>query len=81
MIYSNYAIEPPREVLDHCAEVLIGDPGVRIRTMKKWCWDNDLSLIWCDCVETADVSALYDSVAAFYFYLEADATLFRLKWK
>jgi hypothetical protein len=49
--------------------------------MKKWCREQNLSLMWSELVETNDVSAYFDEVAAFYFIDPADATLFTLKFK
>jgi hypothetical protein len=49
--------------------------------MKKYCGENNLSLVWSELVETSDVSAYFDEAAVFYFIDPADATLFRLKYK
>ena len=49
--------------------------------MKKYCRENNLSLIWSELVDTSDVSAFFDEAAAFYFVDPKDATLFRLKYK
>ena len=85
MIYNNFrTFEPPHEVLDQCIQVLLPDLGVRdtgMREIRAWCYQNCDSFVWSELVDTSDVSYEYDSVAAFYFYSESDATLFRLKWK
>jgi hypothetical protein len=72
---------PPDSVLERCHQVLIGDPAFRMWQMKRYCRDNNLSLVWSELVETTDVSVYFDEVSAFYFIDPADATLFRLKFK
>ena len=72
---------PPEEVLNQCHQVLIGDPAFRMWQMKRYCRDNNLSLVWSELVETTDVSVYFDEVSAFYFIDPADATLFRLRFK
>jgi hypothetical protein len=72
---------PPKEVLSQCHQVLIGDPAFRMWRMKKYCQEQNLSLVWSELVETTDVSVYFDEVSAFYFIDPADATLFRLKFK
>ena len=72
---------PPEEVLSQCHQVLIGDPAFRMWQMKKYCREQNLSLVWSELVETTDVSVYFDEVSAFYFIDPADATLFRLKFK
>lgn len=82
MYVNNYT--PPRpqdEVLDRCHEVVINDPAFRMWAMKKYCWENKLSLVWSELVDTTDVSAYFDEACAFYFIDPADATLFSLKFK
>lgn len=82
MKVNNYTLsEPPQQVLDQCHQVLIGDPAFRMWAMKKWCWENDLSLLHSEIIETADVSVEFDHVAAFYFTKAKDATAFTLKYK
>jgi hypothetical protein len=68
-------------VLERCHQVLIGDPAFRMWQMKRYCRDNNLSLVWSELVETTDVSVYFDEVSAFYFIDPADATLFTLKFK
>jgi hypothetical protein len=72
---------PPDDVLERCHQVLIGDPAFRMWQMKRYCRDNNLSLVWSELVETTDVSVYFDEVSAFYFIDPADATLFTLKFK
>ena len=82
MYVNNYNIPvPPKEVLDQCHQVLIGDPAFLMWQMKRWCREQDLSLVYSETVETADVSAMFDEVAAFYFIDGKDATMFSLKFK
>jgi hypothetical protein len=69
-------LRPTEAQLDQCHLVTIADPAVRMRAMKTWCWENNLSLLWSELVDTADVSYTYDHVAGFYFIDEKDATLF-----
>ena len=72
---------PPEEVLAQCQEVIVNDPAFRMWAMKKYCKENNLSLVWSELVDTSDTSAFFDEAAAFYFIDPADATLFRLKYK
>ena len=82
MYVNNYTLpRPPEEVLNQCHAVYINDPAFRMWAMKKYCTENTLSLVWSELVETSDVSAYFDEVAAFYFVDPADATMFRLKFK
>jgi hypothetical protein len=82
MYINNFELpRPPEEVLDRCHEVTIGDPAFRMWAMKKYCRENNLSLVWSELVETSDVSAFFDEACAFYFIDPADATLFTLKFK
>jgi len=72
---------PSDDVLDQCHEVTIGDPAFRMWQMKRFCREQNLSLVWSELVETSDVSAFFDEACAFYFIDPADATLFTLKFK
>jgi len=72
---------PPDDVLERCHQVLIGDPAFRMWQMKRYCREQNLSLVWSELVETTDVSVYFDEVSAFYFIDPADATLFTLKFK
>jgi hypothetical protein len=79
---NNYTLpRPPDAMLDQCHQVVIGDPAVRMWQMKRYCRDNNLSLIWSELVETSDVSAFFDEVSAFWFSDAKDAVLFTLKFK
>lgn len=82
MYVNNYTLPRPEdEVLDQCHQVIINDPVFRMWAMKKYCWENKLSMVWSELVDTTDVSAYFDEACAFYFIDPADATLFRLKFK
>ena len=82
MIYNNFTtFEPPREVLDQCIQVYLADHNVSMREIRAWAYAHCESFIWAEQMDTSDVSYEFDKVSAFYFYSEADATLFRLKWK
>lgn len=82
MYVNNYKLpRPPDSVLDRCHQVLIGDPAFHVKRMRSWCYDNNLSLVWWELVETADVGTEYDEVAAFYFADGKDATVFSLRYK
>jgi hypothetical protein len=79
---NNYTLERPgQDLLDQCTEVFIGDPAFRMWEMKRWCWENNISLVWSELVETSDVSAYFDEAAVFYFIDPRDATAFTLKYK
>ena len=82
MYVNDYSLPRPKEsVLDQCQLVVVNDPAFRMWAMKKFCREQNLSLVWSELVETSDVSAYFDEAAAFYFIDPADATLFRLKFK
>ena len=82
MIYNNFTtFEPPREVLDRCIQVYLADHKASMREVRDWAYAHCESFIWAEQMDTSDVSYEFDKVSAFYFYSEADATLFRLKWK
>jgi hypothetical protein len=82
MHVNNYTIpQPPKNLLDQCHQVLISDPAFKMWQMKRWCQEQDLSLVYSEIVETADVSGEFDQVAAFYFIAGKDATAFTLKFK
>jgi len=82
MHINNYTLPRPADsILNQCHQVLIGDPAFHIKKMRQWCYDQNLSLVYWELVETADVSAYFDVVAAFYFIDPRDATLFSLKYK
>ena len=74
-------LRPTEAVLEQCHPVLIGDPAFRMWQMKRFCREQNLSLVWSELVETSDVSAFFDEACAFYFIDPADATLFTLKFK
>jgi len=82
MHVNNYTLpRPPEEALAQCHTVYINDPAFRMWAMKKFCREQNLSLVWSELVDTSDVSALFDEAAAFYFIDPADATFFTLKFK
>lgn len=81
MYVNNVDLTPPQAVLDRCHKVLIGDPAFVMWRMKKWCREQELSLLWTELVDTSDADYNYDHVAAFYFIDAADATAFTLKFK
>jgi hypothetical protein len=81
MYVNNVDLTPPQAVLDRCHQVLIGDPAFVMWRMKRWCKEQELSLLWTELIETADVSSQFNEVAAFYFIDAADATAFALKFK
>jgi hypothetical protein len=82
MYVNNWALpRPTKEVLDQCHLVMVNDPAFHMWAMKKFCREQNLSLVWTELVETLDVSEYFDEAAAFYFIDPADATLFRLKYK
>ena len=82
MYINNFSLpRPPEQALDQCQLVVVNDPAFRMWAMKKFCWEQGLSLVWSELVETSDVSAYFDEAAAFYFIDPSDATLFRLKFK
>ena len=72
---------PTDDVLKQCHQVLIGDPAFHIKKMRNWCYDQNLSLVYWELQEVADISPMFDDVAAFYFIDAKDATMFSLKFK
>jgi hypothetical protein len=82
MHVNNYELPRPAEsVLDQCHAVYVNDPAFRMWAMRKFCREQNLSLVWSELVDTTDVSALFDEAAAFYFIDPKDATFFTLKYK
>jgi hypothetical protein len=82
MHVNNYELpRPAQSILDQCHLVVVNDPAFRMWAMKKFCREQNISLVWSELVETSDVSEYFDEAAAFYFIDPADATLFRLKYK
>ena len=82
MHVNNFTLpRPPEQALAQCHAVYINDPAFRMWKMRKYCQEQNLSLIWSELVDTTDVSAYFDEAAAFYFIDPADATLFTLKFK
>jgi hypothetical protein len=83
MIHPDYItnLRPTDAQLDQCYLVTITDPAFRMRVMKTWCWENHLSLIWSELIDTSDVDYNYDHVAGFWFIDEKDAMVFTLRYK
>jgi hypothetical protein len=83
MIHPNYItnLRPTDTELDLCHLVTIADPAFHMRVMKTWCWENHLSLIWSELIDTSDVDYNYDHVAGFWFIDARDATAFTLRYK
>lgn len=74
-------LRPSEQALDQCHLVTVPEPAFRMRAMKTWCWDNHLSLIWSELIDTSDVDYNYDHIAGFWFVDPKDATVFTLKFK
>jgi hypothetical protein len=75
------SLRPTKTVLDQCHLVTIADPAFRMREMKIWCWENCLSLLWSELIDTSDIDYNYDHVAGFWFIDEKDAMVFTLRYK
>lgn len=74
--------KPPQDILDQCTLVQFYDIETPPWKMKKWCRANDLSLVWFEFLDMADLdSSMHDSLYEFYFIHPHDATLFRLKFQ
>jgi hypothetical protein len=75
MIHPDYItnLKPTDAELNQCHLVTIA--------MKTWCWENNLSLIWSELIDTSDVDYNYDHVAGFWFIDARDATAFTLRYK
>ena len=74
-------LTPPQDILNQCHQVLITDPKTVMWKMKKWCREQDLSLMWSELLDTSDASYQHDYIAAFWFIDARDATAFTLKFK
>lgn len=82
MYVNNHTLPtPPQDALDRCYQVLLADPKTPMWQMKKWCREQDLSLMWSELLDTSDASYVHDYIAAFWFIDEPDATMFSLKFK
>jgi hypothetical protein len=82
MHVNNYSLKrPPEKLLDQCHRVIISDPAFLMWRMKKYCQEQELSLVWSELVDTSDIDYNYDHMAAFYFIDSHDATMFTLKFK
>jgi hypothetical protein len=81
MHVNNIDLTPPQEALDQCHQVLITDPETTMWKMKRWCREQELSLMWSEMLDTSDTSYEHDYIAAFWFIEEKDATVFTLKFK
>jgi len=82
MYVNNFSLpKPTPEVLDQCHCVYIGDPAFHVKKMRDWCYEQNLSLVYWELMEVADVSPILDNVAAFWFASGRDATMFSLKYK
>ena len=81
MHVNNYTLpRPAQEVLDQCHLVMVSNPAFRMWSVKKWCREQQLGLVWSELAEASDVGAYFYEEAAFYFIDPADATLFRLRF-
>ena len=81
MYVNNVDLTPPQAVLDQCHQVVIADPTTVMWRMKKWCREQELSLLWSELLDTSDASYVHDYVAAFWFIDAEDATALTLKFK
>lgn len=83
MYINNFTLpRPPKEALDKCHCVFISDPAFVMWKMKRWCREQNLSLVWSELVDVSDVSgSAFDEVAGFWFIDPKDATMFSLKYK
>jgi hypothetical protein len=74
-------LRPPFQVLETCHLVKFGGRMFIMREMKKWCLEQQLSLVWAELIYTSDIDYRYKHIAGFYFIEAKDATLFSLKFK
>lgn len=82
MYVNNYKpIRPSDSLLDQCHQVVIADPTTVMWRMKRWCKEQELSLLWSEMLDTSDASYQHDYVAVFWFIDAEDATAFTLKFK
>jgi hypothetical protein len=83
MIHPDYItnLRPTDAELDLYHLVTLADPEFHMRAMKTWCWENHLSLIWSELIDTSDVDYNYDHVCGFWFIDAQDATVFTLRYK
>ena len=81
MHVNNYTLEKPSfDVLVKCHLVTLSGRMFIMREMKKWCLEQQLSLVWSELIYTSDVDYRYKHIAEFYFMNPQCATLFKLKF-
>lgn len=82
MYVNNVSIpKPPPHLLAKCTSVVLGDPKTPMWQMRRWCRENDLSLVWAELVDVEGFSVKYHTIVAFYFIDGQDATAFTLKFR
>ena len=82
MYINKYSLPRPSEdALEKCHCITIGNPAFRVWAIKKYCIENNLSLVWSELVDSTDVGVYFDEVAAYYLIDPADATFSNLKYK
>ena len=72
--------KPPADVLDRCHQVHVSNLTLHIKKMRIWCWENKLSLVWFELINTSRADYA-DYATLFYFTDPSDATLFSLKFQ
>jgi hypothetical protein len=74
-------LRPVHQLLDNCAVIYIGDPVFPRRAMKSFCFENNLSLVWCELLDDWQVVGKDSIGVLFYFTQAKHATLFSLKFR
>jgi hypothetical protein len=74
-------LHPGHQLLDSCTVIYIGDPVFPRQVMKSFCFENHLSLVWCELLDDWQVVGK-DSVGVLFYFIQAThATMFSLKFK
>jgi hypothetical protein len=71
--------KPPQDVLNRCYRVDVDSGKHKPKNMRSWAREHCESFIWW---ESSDISGWPgpDNYCSYYFYKDADATAFRLRW-
>jgi hypothetical protein len=81
-MFNRNQVKPAADVLKQCARVVVDGDRHKPKVMRDWAREHCSSLVWWESMDMSDMSSWtgFDNHVEFYFYVEEDATLFRLKW-
>jgi hypothetical protein len=74
--------KPPQDVLNQCHRVDVDGDKHNPKNMRTWAREHCESFIWWESTDMSDISSWPgpDNYCSYYFYKDADATAFRLRW-